>query len=73
MLKRVSVTCLLAMACFGQSALASEPQLPPEKTFFWYGEGIYIGSKTLDQVADELLDELIAEGDLAETVLVAQR
>lgn len=61
MLKKMSLPLALVISLSSQFALATEPT------------DALIGQKTINQIADELIQELIEEGDIVVEVLVAKR
>lgn len=61
MLKRMTLPLALVISLSSQFALAAEPT------------DALIGQKSINQIADELIQELIEEGDIVVEVLVAKR
>lgn len=61
MFKRMTLPVALVLSLSSQFALAAEPAEP------------LIDQKTINQIADELIQELIQEGDIVSEEMVAKR
>jgi hypothetical protein len=61
MFNRMLLPVALVLSLSSQFALAAEPAEP------------LIGQKTINQIADELIQELIQEGDIVSEEMVAKR